>query len=310
MLSAVAPSMLEDGTSLSALEPKTFLRMDEGPSGLSFPSLEPNLSSETFSVPQPGTFASQANNGQQQSHRVENQQQLVQFHSDEQMKGQGGNSGYPIYIPKMTPEKDITTHPFYRLPRVVPGAFVRGFREARLDRMAARRFNSLNSMVLVKECLKMPVIDWQHLDILMTQVEFLAGFAIVQMRGDIDKKKPKVAVERLAFALILVDSLYAATEVWGPQSKRDEWWGSVVSAIPVYPGPTKVAASRPTAEQNILLAQSLQSALDTYRSGKRPTAEVLVSLKQKIFCTRQIPRFQRGQWLKWRTDDLEWRGSL
>ena len=205
--------------------------------------------------------------------------------------------------------KAINTHPFFRLPSVVPGAFVREFRKENIELVGSRRFNYLQSLLIVKDCLKLPQLDWYHLDTLTTHVELLVGYATLQMDADVERAKPKVAVERLAFCLIVIDSLYAASEVWGPRANRDEWWGGVVSAIPEYRGPTKRAASFRAAKENIRLAQSLHGALDIYRSGKRPSADVLVPLKQTIFCTTAVPRFHQGQWLKWCMDDAEWCSS-
>ncbi|CDI86807.1 hypothetical protein, conserved [Eimeria praecox] len=228
LLDALTPISFEGGTSGSAAHEPQLWEERTGTSRSSPPCSDADCFREASHDVHPGTHMrdSQSVLGQQYSQRVNKKLQPMQLQARKHMKGQGGEDGlvHQVSNAETPAEKDISTHPFFRLPSVAPGAFVRDFRKANWKAVNSRRFNCLRSMVIVKDCLKMPVLDWNHLDTLITHAELLVGYAVLQMKLEVEHVKPRVAVERLAFALILIDSLYAASEVWGPQAKPlGEW---------------------------------------------------------------------------------------
>lgn len=144
----------------------------------------------------------------------------------------------------------------------------------------------------------------------MQNLEQLVEYAAFRTKQNIDGLKPKHIVEKLGFELLAMDGLHSASEVLGANAKRSEWWQRVVDTLPVYTGPTESAASRATAQQNILLTRFLQHALAFYRCGSRPPASLLVPLKQFLLCTPAVPPFRRKPWVDFVADDTEWQQSL
>ncbi|CDI73963.1 hypothetical protein, conserved [Eimeria praecox] len=164
-------------------------------------------------------------------------------------------------------------------------------------------------MLGIKEILKKNLLNSYDLELLMENLEMLVNHALHRKKESIDTMRPKYIVEKLGFALLVTDAIYAASEVLGSQARRSEWWQDVIDTLPVYTGPSESAASRTSARQNVLLAQLLHSALEIYRCGSRPSAEVLVPLKQIILCTPAVPALRRGPWTQFTTDDIEWQQS-
>ncbi|CDJ52141.1 hypothetical protein, conserved [Eimeria brunetti] len=312
-LNGDSPLSLKVGISLEVTEAAELWEKSKHLSGPPPPPFTTELFPEAWGPRQPGRHlpSPQVATNHQHSQLKQNNQQHGFLASHSQMEGQGGEHDLLHHMPNVqTPAgKDINFHPFFRIPTVVPGAVARGFKKANLAAVNSKNFDCLRSLLAVKDCLKLPVLNWEELDTLITHAELLVGYALLQMKARVERVKPTVAVERLAFALILVDSLYAASQVWGPQSRRNEWWGRVIHALPVYSGPKRKPRYDRATGWRVQLAQSIHTALNVYRRGGRPPAPVLVSLKRDIFCTKKVPRFRRGRWLQWSIDDAEWQVS-
>lgn len=45
-----------------------------------------------------------------------------------------------------------------------------------------------------------------------------------QQQQHVRPLKPKETVDRMAFAQLLADALFAASAVLGPRARRDQWW--------------------------------------------------------------------------------------
>ncbi|CDJ35518.1 LOW QUALITY PROTEIN: uncharacterized protein EMH_0075120 [Eimeria mitis] len=91
-----------------------------------------------------------------------------------------------------------------------------------------------NATLGIKELLKKPMLDSVDLDRLMEHLEVLVENAILRVPDNLDGLKPKYVVEKLAFAVLLTDAIYAASEVLGPAARRSEWWQQVIDTLPVY----------------------------------------------------------------------------
>ncbi|CDI82827.1 hypothetical protein EAH_00067690 [Eimeria acervulina] len=137
----------------------------------------------------------------------------------------------------------------------------------------------------------------------------VVGSEISDPQESIDTFKPKEVAEKLGFELLMLDAMFAASEVIGAKARRADWWQNVIDKLPVFMGPTESALSRPAAQQNISLIRFLDHALQFYQLGLRPPASLLVPLKQVLLCTSAVPPFTKGPWAKFRNDDTDWHQS-
>ncbi|CDI86806.1 hypothetical protein, conserved [Eimeria praecox] len=119
---------------------------------------------------------------------------------------------------------DVGTHPFYRLPSVKPNASVREIDLSLLPPPSRKTFFDSKALLGVRNLLKRPLLDPEDLELLMRHLEQLIKHAASRAKECLNDMEPRVIVERLAFALLQTDAIYAASEVLGPQAKRSEWW--------------------------------------------------------------------------------------
>ncbi|CDI87832.1 hypothetical protein EPH_0063170 [Eimeria praecox] len=87
-----------------------------------------------------------------------------------------------------------------------------------------KMFSDSRAVLGVRKLLKMPFLDEPDLELLMDYLELLVNHALHRTKEDVSGWQPKIAVERLAFALLGIDAIYAASEVLGPHARRSDWW--------------------------------------------------------------------------------------
>ena len=204
---------------------------------------------------------------------------------------------------------DVGTHPFFRLPSVGSDASVRDIVLKAWPGARRRTLCESASLLQISKVLKKPFLDSVDLEVLMEALEKLVEFSIFRAQESIDTFKPKEVAAKLGFELLMLDAMFAASEVIGAKARRADWWQNVIDKLPVFMGPTESALSRPAAQQNISLIRFLDHALQFYQLGLRPPASLLVPLKQVLLCTSAVPPFTKGPWAKFRNDDTDWHQS-
>ena len=172
-----------------------------------------------------------------------------------------------------------------------------------------RSLGQTRAMWRLSRILKKPVVDSDDLRRLMQDLETLVDYAEHCAIENLDGLPPRYVAEKLGFAFLLMDGIYAASEVLGANAKRSEWWQPVVDRLPVYANaPDRVIL--PTAvQQKVGLCRLMWQALDYYRCGTRPPSHLVVALKQILLCTSAVPQFSRGPWADYMDDDTEWQQS-
>ncbi|CDJ49577.1 hypothetical protein EBH_0027260 [Eimeria brunetti] len=210
--------------------------------------------------------------------------------------------------PQGQPRPDLRSHPFFRLPSVSADASVRPLQMKKWELLRRRTLSETNALLAIKNILKkqQPLTSNDLLS-LMENLELLVEHIIHLKPETVDMLSPKFITEKQSIALLLTDAMYCAAEVLGDKARKGEWWKHAVNAIPVYRHPKINAATRGAAQRNLIIGQLLQSALQFYRKGKRPPAQLLVPLKQIILCTPSLPTLRRGPWARFEADDDEWR---
>lgn len=141
---------------------------------------------------------------------------------------------------------------------------------------------------------------------LIYQATLLLSFARHTMKKDITTLRPSKAASVAATMLMVVDALYAAGAALGPKSGVHTWWKLLMDTIP----PNKVRKERKSEEQKVLenldLLEQVLEVLETYRTGSRPPARILVPLKRRVICISPLHRFRDIWWDRWRDDDKKW----
>lgn len=172
----------------------------------------------------------------------------------------------------------------------------------------------------IRTILKKAVMSTRDVDILKSAVENIAAYVFHHMQASVEGRTPSRAVRRLAHTLLMLDAMFAACEAVGPKAHRERWWPTLMQKIE-----TRFSASSSslvtfaafsdaasdaakTALLNNELAKNINLAINTYKAGVRPPADVLVPLKRQIFCG-SIAAFMIARWEPWRQDDRDWRDS-
>lgn len=202
--------------------------------------------------------------------------------------------------------RDIETHPFVRLPRVAPGAVVRGMKWENIKPPPGSSRNAYHILRCIRRILKLPILGSTELLDLVISVERLVSHALYCMDADTTHLKPKLVARKLAFGFMLLDSLYSASEVLGRKARRNEWWPAVLNAIPFFVGPFRNVPKDTAESSNINLALLLDQSIDFYRRGMRAPPEVLIRVKRLIAMTTVSHRLQQVTWRSWAYDDREW----
>ena len=118
----------------------------------------------------------------------------------------------------------METHPFYRLPSVESNASVREIILERRTLPRRRTVCEARALLGIKELLKKPLLQSNDLRDLMQHLEQLVAFVVHHSVGNIDAMRPKHIVATLAPALLVMDAIFAASQVLGQQAKRSRWW--------------------------------------------------------------------------------------
>ena len=204
---------------------------------------------------------------------------------------------------------DIGTHPFFRLPSSAPGASVRGIIRTPWPMNRRRSLGQARALWKISRVLKKPVVDSGDLERLMQNLELLVDYATHCAKENLDALQTRYVAEKLGFAFLLMDGIYAASEVLGANARRSEWWQQAIDTLPVYTNAPDLASLPFAAQQKASLALFLVRALGYYRCGSRPPPQLLVALKQILLCTSAVPQFRKGLWARFMADDIEWQQS-
>ncbi|CDJ32041.1 LOW QUALITY PROTEIN: uncharacterized protein EMH_0071880 [Eimeria mitis] len=139
--------------------------------------------------------------------------------------------------------------------------------------------SEISSLQVRCQLLKQPMLDSEGLDCLMKNLEQLLQNALNHGKENISGLKPRLIVERLAFALLVTDALFAASEVLGPAARRSE------CRIGAFPSEGVLVLYYCTAEASRAELQSQFSRKDLEMMLARRKAAVLNSLHCKQYRT-------------------------
>ncbi|KAL8429754.1 hypothetical protein ACSSS7_006370 [Eimeria intestinalis] len=203
------------------------------------------------------------------------------------------------------------THPFYRLPVLLPGAMRRVFRPDFPVSPDVPSSSTAAVLNCARNLLSKPSLNTDEAEKLMRVLETLANFALTRTAGTHSAIKPLFIVARqLGVAFLILDTMVCGLQLFGPHMAPEHWWTrfaghfSTDYSLPFLPkNPTQEH------ERNRTLVRKLLSAIKMLKTGVRPNAEDVVGLKQALLCLSYSPLFFRKTlWDSWRQQNASYYG--
>ena len=208
----------------------------------------------------------------------------------------------------------LVTHPFYRFPAVQETspteetATIRSF-----DLRMALSLSTTQRCVgtVLRRCgeiLKKDTFTPSDLNELLSNVEALCSFALINMRVSYKHRHARCAIDVMGMIFLVLDTLYCAAEVLGERSMKSVWWPLIVLRIREARFVPQTLSSRHARYQgNLDVARTLHAALEHYRRSERPPWPIVLGLKMTLLCTPgSASKFAQPHWSGWRQDHAEW----
>lgn len=168
----------------------------------------------------------------------------------------------------------------------------------------------MHSIIVIKDLLKKRELSKHQFEIMIRETERLYGFAMCNLPLVLPYSQPARLAWTLGRAFLLLDTLYCAVQVLGPNAKSAEWWPKMMEHLsPLMVTSVSIGNNRSASCKYIDICRRLLIALRTYRTGFRPSAEVVVGLKRSLFCDLGIFKQTAVSWERWRRDELSWKYS-
>ncbi|KAL8441333.1 hypothetical protein Emag_007270 [Eimeria magna] len=204
-----------------------------------------------------------------------------------------------------------STHPFFRLPRVLPGAVRRTF-NAELPVSPSVPWYSLVSLLdKARKIYAKPSLNTDEVEDLMITLETLANITLRRTVGEISAAKAMHLVARqVGQAFMIMDALVSGIQILGPHMVPGKWWFRIADHYTTdYTLPPVPKSVPPGYWGNRLAIERILPAMKTLITGVRPPAKDIVELKQLLLCFQHSPSFFREpRWDPWRADNARFLG--
>ncbi|CDJ40143.1 hypothetical protein, conserved [Eimeria tenella] len=201
-------------------------------------------------------------------------------------------------------ERDISLHPFVRLPVVLPENVHRTFRREYVLGDHVGDTSPMQMYLTMRQLFAKPALNAEDVETLLRTAERLANYAKKKLSKRTRQTAPTYVAKRLASILMALDYLVCTIELLGDKMDTESWWQPLVQGIHTgYSLPLRPYA---VPETNMLAEWTLRisAALSIYKRGVRPPLEEIVQLKRMILtrlCTNS--QFENKLWNLWREDD-------
>ncbi|KAL8446168.1 hypothetical protein Emag_004798 [Eimeria magna] len=203
------------------------------------------------------------------------------------------------------PHPPIPTPPdtplHYRLPLVPPEALQTHF----LTNVALSSYCCASvwpPLVVIRTQLRKPALDAVDVTQVIAACQQVLKYLLTKHTGLVTLLHASKAVERLSIRYLCLEALVTCIQLLGPSMRPEEWFGQLVTEIPIKFRLTSIHRS-PAAWFNTKLLWLLTEALIQLKAGKRPSLELTESIKKKLFSRKTAPPFFRPQyWDPWRPD--------
>ncbi|CDJ63436.1 hypothetical protein, conserved [Eimeria necatrix] len=196
---------------------------------------------------------------------------------------------------------DIRFHPFCHLPFVDPSRIARKFLPESALTPAFTVDRPMPLLLRAYELFSRAFLPTNDLEVVTFIAERLAAHAIHFQTSPLTGRPAYRAIQTLGLRFLIFDVIVSVLELLG-QRAEGLWWEKLSSSVPheYTPPVTTVHLSKKSKTFNIFL-QKLSAALNTFKSGKRPSCTVLITLKQFLICSPHAPAlFKSKEFDPWR----------
>ena len=207
----------------------------------------------------------------------------------------------------------LVTHPFYRFPAVQETSPTEETATRSFDLRTALSLPTTQrcAVTVLRRCgeiLKKDTLAPSDLNELLSNVEALCSFALINMPVTYIHGQAKCALEVMGMIFLVLDTLYCAAEVLGERSMKSVWWPLIVLRIREARFVPQTLSSRLARyPSNVDVARALHAALEHYRRSERPPWPIVLGLKMALLCAPgSTAKFSEEQWDGWRQDHAEW----
>lgn len=202
------------------------------------------------------------------------------------------------------------THPYYRLPVVLPYRNMKTFNADFAFSEVNMRSHAFLNLAQVRALLAQPQLTASDVENVITNCEVIAGRLFNDLQLPRGMESPGAAVAYLGSLYVYMEALLCAIQVIGPPMNASAWWPQLAAKVP----PERVFASRRPGKEELgaraALATQLSAALQLLKKGIRLGEKETVEIKRAIFCSEYaVVQFKHRRWDPWRDDDEESKSS-
>lgn len=213
-------------------------------------------------------------------------------------------------LPGPAPPMPSHTHLFYRLPVLLPGVTSRKFSFGRAVTVFRHAKKSYPNLASARGLLAKSELTQEEASHLIANAEALVGHLVRAHRQPVSNIRPNRAFEQLAYRYLMMEAVFCAIQVLGPQMDAVNWWPHFTSMIPSEFNYNPATITRDHTYYNAVLGKRLSRALASLKGGIRPTLEETVHLKRALLCSdSSYSKFKHSKWEPWRQADAISRGA-
>ncbi|KAL8437700.1 hypothetical protein ACSSS7_000725 [Eimeria intestinalis] len=204
--------------------------------------------------------------------------------------------------PETSPSDSGKTHPYVRIPSILPGVVPRPLN---VDRIFDKRGPQSHVFLLreVREVLvTRPVLRLVDAHYLLDLAEQLANHMYNKMSTDITGEAPYKTTNLLGRRFLIFDVMYSVSVALNLNWPLQPWWRSLAERVPTE---VDVSGYFKTAHPlYVSLIEDMVEALRLFKSGVRPKEEMIISIKRRLFCSKYATYYMKAScWNDWREDD-------
>ncbi|CDJ61717.1 hypothetical protein EMWEY_00011840 [Eimeria maxima] len=226
---------------------------------------------------------------------------------DESKGGQGGQLSTP-HVTKDVPKRknmqdsgsDIVNHPYVRLPVLARGVVIRPIKVENLLISYNSKLRLDCSLDQLRRLFALRELDQEAVNELVTATEGLVGAVSYHAKKSLRNNRPVYAAEATGYNFLAFDALVCAIQLLGDYMNLPLWWEGFVAIFNRDPFSKMEPLKRRTGGMYRTLIVRLLEALDIYKTGKRPSLEEVIAIKDILFCSPRAPKaFKDPKWDPW-----------
>ncbi|CDJ29259.1 uncharacterized protein EMH_0003420 [Eimeria mitis] len=202
----------------------------------------------------------------------------------------------------------VDSHPFYRLPSLLPGVWTPPFFLGTIDeeflkppRLVHTCLSSLRELFLKQE------LDQKDAEAVRSAAVRLARYMHRRQNEPMKGMCPVRVAYYLGRRYLMLDAIFSAILVLGPSPEALENWREFANGIPTDPHFIYKKGCGKKFKRNMRFVKRLNEAVKQLKSGVRPSAKETVELKRFLLCELRNNEFKRGTYDPWRLDDVAFR---